>query len=48
MDRRNFIKTAGIAGIGALILPNSLFAGTLNKSKINIGLIGVKFTSMNY
>lgn len=39
MDRRNFIKTAGMAGIGALILPNSLFAGNLNKSKVNVGLI---------
>lgn len=39
MQRRNFIKTTSIAGIGALILPGSVFAGTLTTKKIRIGLI---------
>lgn len=42
MDRRNFIKSSSIAGLGALILPNSVFSGTLfdaPNSKIKIGLI---------
>lgn len=41
MDRRNFVKTTAMAGIGALILPNSLFAGTINQNKIKVGLIAV-------
>ncbi len=43
-SRRNFIKTAGLAGFGALILPNSLFAYSGNQNftkKVRIGMIGV-------
>ena len=39
MDRRGFIRTNSIAGLGALILPNSLFSGTLFNKKVNVGLI---------
>lgn len=39
MNRRNFIRTSTIAGIGALILPGSVFSGTLTGNKIRIGLI---------
>lgn len=39
MDRRNFIKTNALAGLGALILPNSVFSGSLFNSKVRIGLI---------
>lgn len=43
-SRRNFIKTSAIAGIGALVLPTSIFAKSFNFStdkKVRIGLIGV-------
>lgn len=43
MNRRDFIKTNGIAGLGALILPNSVFSGTLFNKKVNVGLIAVGF-----
>lgn len=39
MNRRDFIKTNGIAGLGALILPSSLFSGSLSNKKVKIGLI---------
>src|SRR5690625_7399258 len=39
MDRRDFIKTNSIAGLGALILPSSLFSGTLFNKKVRVGLI---------
>ena len=29
MERRDFVKASTLAGIGALVLPNSLFAGQL-------------------
>lgn len=41
MNRRDFVKRSTVAGFGALIMPNSMFSGTLSKSKINIGMIGV-------
>lgn len=40
MNRKDFLRTAGIAGLGTLILPNSMFSGTLFKSKVNLGIIG--------
>lgn len=43
MNRRNFIKTNGIAGLGALILPSSVFSGTLFNKKVNVGLIAVGY-----
>lgn len=42
-NRRDFIKTASLAGFGALILPNSLFAyqNKMNfAKKVRIGMIG--------
>lgn len=45
INRRNFIKTAGLAGIGALMLPHSLFASPFDlpimNKKVRIGMIGV-------
>ncbi|HRP89395.1 MAG TPA: hypothetical protein PKX92_05105 [Edaphocola sp.] len=44
MDRRSFIKSGSLVGLGALILPNSVFSGTLfdsKKQKVKIGLIAV-------
>ena len=45
INRRNFIKTAGLAGIGALMLPNSLLASPFDlpivNKKVRIGMIGV-------
>lgn len=43
MNRRNFIKTNSIAGLGALILPSSVFSGTLFKKKVNVGLIAIGY-----
>lgn len=43
MNRRDFIKTNGIAGLGALILPNSVFSGTLFNKKVNVGLIAIGY-----
>ncbi|UZT99301.1 Gfo/Idh/MocA family oxidoreductase [Chryseobacterium fluminis] len=43
-SRRSFIKTAALAGFGALVLPNSLFAyseGFATDRKVRIGFIGV-------
>src|SRR5690625_2533021 len=48
MNRKDFIKTGSLAGLGALILPNSVFSGTLFKSKVNIGLIGVGLRGQNH
>lgn len=48
MNRKEFIKTGSLAGLGALILPNSVFSGTLFKSKVNIGLIGVGLRGQNH
>lgn len=48
MNRKDFLKTGGIAGLGALILPNSVFSGTLYKSKINIGVIGSGLRGQNH
>lgn len=41
MNRRDFIKKNSIAGLGALILPTSVFSGALNQKKVNVGLIAV-------
>lgn len=41
MERREFIKSGSIAGMAALILPNSVFSGILKPSKVRVGLIGV-------
>lgn len=43
-NRRTFIKTAALAGFGALIIPNTLFGKSFEFSadrKVRIGLIGV-------
>ncbi len=40
MHRRDFIKTNSLFGLGALILPGSVFSGTLFNSKVRIGMIG--------
>ena len=40
MDRRNFVKTSSVLGMGALILPNSLFAyDKMPKRKVRLGFI---------
>lgn len=48
MNRKDFLRTSSLAGLGALILPESLFSGTLNKAKVNIGLIGVGLRGQNH
>lgn len=48
MNRKDFIKTGSLAGLGALVLPSSLYSGTLFKSKVNIGLIGVGLRGQNH
>lgn len=41
MDRRNFIKTSGMAGMAALLLPGTVYSGSLFESKVKVGLIAV-------
>ena len=42
MNRREFVRNSSIIGIGALILPNSLFASEgFSKKKIRLGFIAV-------
>lgn len=44
MRRRTFIQEASMLGMGALILPNSLFAShTELSNKVRIGIIGIGF-----
>lgn len=43
MQRRDFIKTNSIAGLGALILPSSVFSGSLFNKKVRVGLIATGF-----
>ncbi len=44
LNRRNFIKTASIAGFGALILPQSLFSATNDVTKkVRLGFIAMGF-----
>lgn len=39
MNRRYFLKTTTVAGLGALIVPNSVFSGSLFADKVRVGLI---------
>ncbi|MDO5614966.1 MAG: Gfo/Idh/MocA family oxidoreductase [Cruoricaptor ignavus] len=51
ISRRNFIKTSAIAGFGALILPQSLFAYQGNQSstkKVRVGFIGTGLRAHNH
>lgn len=46
INRRNFIKTASLAGFGTLVIPNSMFGNVLypkleQLKKVRIGMIGV-------
>lgn len=43
MKRRDFLKVNSIAGLGALILPTSVFSGTLFNTKVKVGLIATGF-----
>jgi len=47
-SRRTFIQKTMLAGAGISILPNLTFANAVNKSKINIGLIGVGLRGTNH
>ena len=40
MNRREFIRTNSIVGLGALILPGCAFTGSLFNKKVKVGLIG--------
>lgn len=43
-SRRNFIKTTALAGLGTMLIPNTLFGNSFNfkiDKKVRIGLIGV-------
>lgn len=49
MERRNFVKASALAGIGALILPNSLFAGNLSQNKkVRLGFIAVGYRGQSH
>ncbi|MCC9043176.1 Gfo/Idh/MocA family oxidoreductase [Myroides sp. M-43] len=41
MNRRSFLQNTSMAGIGALILPSSLFSFSNNAKKVRIGMIAV-------
>lgn len=52
-NRRDFIKTASLAGFGALVLPNTLFGNSLYPQqqtlhKVRVGLIGVGLRGQNH
>ncbi len=47
-SRRTFIQKTMLAGAGISILPNLTFANATNKSKINVGLIGVGLRGTNH
>lgn len=49
MERRNFVKASALAGIGALILPNSLFAGNHSPDKkVRLGFIAVGYRGQSH
>jgi predicted dehydrogenase len=49
MERRNFVKASALAGIGALIVPNSLFAGQLSEDKkVRLGFIAVGYRGQSH
>lgn len=48
MNRKDFLRATAVASLGALILPNSLFSGTLSKSKVRIGVIGSGLRGQNH
>ena len=49
MKRRNFVKASALAGIGALILPNSLFAGNLSQNKkVRLGFIALGYRGQSH
>jgi len=49
MDRRKFVKTSSILGMGALILPNSLFAQHRDKiKKVRLGFIAVGYRGQSH
>lgn len=41
MNRRAFLQNTSMAGIGALIVPSSLFSFSSNTKKVRIGMIAV-------
>lgn len=48
MNRRNFIRSNTLAGLGALIMPGSIFSGNLFNSKVRIGMIGTGFRGQSH
>jgi predicted dehydrogenase len=49
MERRDFVKASALAGIGALVLPNSVFAGQLPKNrKVRLGFIAVGYRGQSH
>ncbi len=52
-NRRDFIKTASLAGFGALVLPNTMFGNIIypkdsKLQKVRVGLIGVGLRGQNH
>lgn len=49
MERRNFVKASTLAGIGALILPQSIFAGQLSENKkVRLGFVAVGYRGQSH
>lgn len=53
VSRKDFIKTAGLASFGALVLPNTLFGNIIyptqqKLNKVRVGIIGVGLRGQNH
>jgi predicted dehydrogenase len=48
IDRRSFVKTSGMAGLGLALAPKMYFDKEKNKDKVRIGFIGVGLRGTNH
>ena len=49
MERRDFVKASALAGIGSLVLPNTVFAGNdVNTRKVRLGFIAVGYRGQSH
>jgi len=47
-NRRDFIKTASIAGAGIALAPNIAFGGNPSETKVRLGFIGLGLRGINH
>jgi hypothetical protein len=49
MERRDFVKASALAGIGSLVLPNTVFAGNDGITrKVRLGFIAVGYRGQSH